>query len=69
MKFGIFVTFLFIIFDTSFYTVIGQTTLKSDCTILYNFINKDDKDYANDCCSGNQGIECFDDGYIKTINE
>jgi len=68
MKFGVFVTFLFLVFDTSFYMVIGQETIKSDCTILYNFINNDDKDYGNDCCLNYQAIECDDNGYIKSIH-
>jgi len=60
MKFGNYVTSLFLIFKTFFYLVNGQTMNgkeKSDCTKLYNFLNGDTKDYANSCCK-NIGIDC-----------
>jgi len=54
MKFRIFVALLFLIYETFFYFVIGQTInneIKSDCTKLYNFLNKDSKDYYRNCCN------------------
>jgi len=61
MKFGNFIILLYLI---SFYLVIGETINeeKSDCSKLYNFINGDDKDYSNNCCS-DTGVKC-DSGYI-----
>jgi len=65
MKFGVFLPFLFLIYATSFYLVGGQTTNegKSDCTVLYNFLNGDSKDYFNNCCTA-AGIKCDKEGYI-----
>jgi len=66
MKFGIFLPFLFLIYETSFYLVKGQTSNegKSDCTLLFNFLNGDSKDYSNDCCKV-AGITCDKEGYIE----
>jgi len=68
MEFG-FITFLFLIYETSFYLVRGQTTnkVKSDCTLLYNFLKGDTKDYADNCCNDPE-IKCFDDGYIQVFS-
>jgi len=69
MKFLSFVAYLLLIFDTSFYLVIGQAVNneKSDCTKLYNFLKGDTNDYANNCC-GSPGIQC-DKGYITFFNK
>jgi len=67
MEFGKFITFLFLIYETSFYLVTGQST-KSDCTKLYNFLKKDSKDYSNSCCENVQGVNCDKDGYITHLS-
>jgi len=69
MKILRFVTFLFLIYGISFYSVIGQTNNKeeSDCTKFYNFIYGDTKDYGDSCCS-DPGITCDNDNYIKDIH-
>jgi len=69
MKFINFVSFLLLIYEASFYLVIGQTinNEKNDCTKLYNFARKDNKVYAiGECCS-EPGIRCSDTGYITNI--
>jgi len=69
MKFGIFLAFLFLLYEVSFYLVSGQTTdNKSDCTKLYNFLNGDDADYANKCCTGTTGLYCDNEGFITYFN-
>jgi len=70
MKFRIFITFLFVIYEISFYLVRGQTTdkEKSDCTLLYNFLKGDTKDYGNNCCKDPE-IQCFNDGYIQVFSK
>jgi len=69
MKFGIFLTFLFLIYETSFYLVSGQTNdNRSDCTKLYNFLKGDDVDYANNCCTNTPGLNCDNEGFITTFN-
>jgi len=70
MKFGNFIIFfLFSIREISFYLVRGQTNNKekSDCTKLYNIINRDSKNYFNSCCE-DDGIECDNEGYITYFN-
>jgi len=68
MKFGNFVSFLFLIYETSFYLAKGQTTNGeiNDCTILYNFVRGDNKVYKDECCS-EYGIVC-ENGYITNIS-
>jgi len=70
MKFGKFLTLLFLIYGTSFYLVRGQANngAKSDCTLLYNFINGDDVDYSNVCCSGTKKVTCDKDGHIIYVS-
>jgi len=62
-----FVIFLFLIYETSFYLVKGQTIVqeKNDCTKLYNYLLETDQ-YYNDsvCCSNNENILCDNEGYI-----
>jgi len=69
MKFGEFIPFLYLIYQSTFYLVIGQTVNneKSDCTKLYNVINGDSKNYGNKCCS-NKLIKCNNEGYIKLFS-
>jgi len=72
MKFRNFVVFLFSIYEISFNLVVGQTTNvgKSDCTVLFNYIRGDNKDYASDCClNGNNIIACDNEGYITYFNK
>jgi len=67
MKFGKFITFLFLIYETFlFYFVMGQTTngQKSDCTLIYNFLNNDTKNYSNTCCSYFDEIICDNENFI-----
>jgi len=64
MKFEKFVVFSFI--NSFFYLVLGQTNEKTDCTILYNFINQDFKNYSNECCES-INIECDEDEYITSL--
>ena len=68
MKFEYFILYLFLIYGAFFYLVAGQTVNeeKSDCTKLYNFMNGDNKDYGDSCCS-DLGIKC-NNGYITVIN-
>jgi len=70
MKILRYVVSLFIIYETSFYFVIGQIVdnKKTDCTILYNFLNGDSIDYANNCCIGENNFEisCDNEGYITS---
>ena len=70
MKFGVFsVTLpLLVFFEMTFNFVTGYVyvSLNSDCTELNNFLNNDNKNYYNDCCS-DPGIECDNDGYITYI--
>jgi len=74
MKILRFVASLSLINKPSFYLVTGQINYnrinyeKSDCTKLYNFINRDSKDYANSCCS-DFGIECDVEGYITSYSK
>jgi len=72
MKFLKFVTSLFLIYELSFYLVRGQriNNEKGDCTKLFNFLNGDSKDYANNCCLDTQEfiLSCDDEGYIKHID-
>jgi len=66
-----FEAYLFLIYETFFYLTIGQTINKekSDCTILYNYINGDSKDYANICCSSFEyPVDCDDEGYITIFS-
>jgi len=67
MNFGIFIPFLFLICEISFYLVTGQSTNeegKNDCTKFLNFVNSDNKTYTDlDCCSNNEIMRC-EDGYI-----
>jgi len=65
MKFALFVTFLFLVYEPFFYLVRGKTINKekSDCTLFYNFVKGDSKDYADNCCE-DSGIECDEEGYI-----
>jgi len=65
MKFGVFITFIFLIYEPSFYSVIGQTTEiePSDCTKLLNFLKGDKKNYDKECCDSSK-IECDEEGYI-----
>jgi len=72
MKLSSFLLFLYLIFESFFYLVIGQKIKneKSDCTKLYNFLNGDTKDYGNDCCTSSDGFfECDSEGYITLIFE
>jgi len=46
MKFGNFVSFLFLIYETSYHLVTEQ----NDCIKLYNFARKDNKVYSDDEC-------------------
>jgi len=66
MYFEKFIVLLFLIYETSFYMVIGQmiNEEKSDCTKLYNFLNGDSQDYSLDCCSDNPKVKCDNEGYI-----
>ena len=70
MIFGVFpVTLpLLVFFEITFNFMTGliYVNLKSDCTKLENFLNNDNKNYYNDCCS-DPGIECDNDGYITYI--
>jgi len=68
MKFGKFVTFLYLIYETSLYLVIAQLVPeeKSDCTKLYNYLKNDSNDYGNNCCL-DAGIQCDADGFITLI--
>ena len=68
MKFGNFISFLFLIFETFFYLVSGKTNQeeKNDCTKFNNFINGDNKIYSDECCSDFR-IKCKD-GYITSID-
>jgi len=68
MKFGIFFTFLLLIYELSYYLAIGQkiNKEKSDCNKLYNFLNNDKKDYDKNCCE-EFGIKCDEEGYITYI--
>jgi len=70
MKFGNFLIFLFLIYTTSFYLVKGQANNggKSDCTLLYNFINGDDVDYSNVCCSETKKVTCDKNGNIIFVS-
>jgi len=63
MKFGKFLSSLFLVCGTSYNLVKGQQyeQEENDCDILYNF-NED----SNDCCL-NPGIECDDEGYITSL--
>jgi len=72
MIFENFVIFLFLIFETSFYLVRGQTNNeeKSDCTKFYNFVHGNTLDYSNSCCLGTDNkyeISCDSDGFIQSI--
>jgi len=63
MNFLKYIEYLFLIYGISFHLVVGQTNNegKSDCTILYNFLNGDTEDYGNSCCSeDNIFIDCDD---------
>jgi len=68
MEHGKFVVFLFLIYETSFYLVMGQTISeeRNDCTKFYNFINGGFEYYDNEiCCSGSDfffGIDCDYEG-------
>jgi len=57
-------------YETPSYFVKGKTLNgeKSDCTIFYNFINGDSKDYADSCCEDN-GIECDEEKYIISFDK
>jgi len=74
MKLGKLVVLLFLICIKKIYVVIGQTinNVKSDCTILYNFVNGDSKDYSNLCCHFKENKEhdeqCDNENYIKELN-
>ena len=67
MKFGNFVLFLFLIYETSFYLVTGKTSEeKNDCTKLYNLVRGDNKVYSlTDCCL-ESGVKC-ENGYITKL--
>jgi len=69
MKFLIYVAYLFLIYKTSIYLVLGQTINNriNDCTKLYNFIKGNSEKYDNSCCEVN-GIECDDEGYITSFD-
>jgi len=70
MKYLKFVTFLFIIYETSFYLVKGQTSNKekNDCTKLMNFINNDVLNYDdNRCCLHKSVIKCENE-YITFLD-
>jgi len=70
MNFLKYIEYLFLIYGISFHLVVGQTNNegKSDCTILYNFLNGDTEDYGNSCCSeDNIFIDCDDEGYITSF--
>ena len=43
-----------------------QTTngQKSDCTLIYNFLNNDTKNYSNTCCSYFDEIICDNENFI-----
>jgi len=42
---------------------------KSDCIILYNYLNGDTKDYGTNCClSDDMNIECDKEGYITILS-
>jgi len=66
MNFGIFITILFIIYETSFYLVIGQAIEKNDCTKLFNYLKGDSIIYERECCI-DLTIICDDDGYILSF--
>jgi len=70
MKFGNFVPLLFLIYETSFYLVMGQTINeeKNDCTKLYNFLYGDNKLYSMEDCCSKLRINCYQ-GYITEIAE
>jgi len=70
MKFSGLFTLLFLIYETTFYSVTGQKVQifggeKSDCTKLNNFINGDFKDYGNSC--SDLDTECDTEGYITDL--
>jgi len=70
MNFLKFITSSFLIFETSFHLVIGQVINKekSDCTILYNFLHGDSKDYSNKCCTSTEFfIDCDSEGHISAF--
>jgi len=48
MKFEIYITFLILIYETSFYLAIEQAIKKSDCTKLYNYLKGYSINYNND---------------------
>jgi len=69
MKFGIFITLLFLILESSLYFVLGETAEEeSDCTKLYNFLYNDDKIYFNNCCNNDSRIKCDHNGNITSFS-
>jgi len=67
---------LFLIYEMSFYLVLGQSetivhtetvkqsetvSVKTDCTKLNNFINGDSIDYSNNCCVNNDTTQILCD--------
>jgi len=67
MKFGNFKDFLLLIYETSFYFVVGQTVNNeemNDCSKLHNFLYGNSKNNTDDCCS-NDNIDCDYEKFIK----
>jgi len=70
MKVLNFIAILFLIYETSFYLVKGQTVgqEKNDCTKIYNFMFIDKNIYDNNCCFQDARIECDNEGYITKFS-
>ena len=69
MKVLIFVASLFLVYETSFHLVLGQTIeFINDCTKLFNFIYGDSREYGRSCCDSN-AIECNKKGFITSFNK
>jgi len=70
MEFEKYIAFLYIIYESFFCLVMGQTINeeKSDCAKLSNFINGSSQDNSNSCCSNNNEIKCDSDGYITYLD-
>jgi len=66
MKFLISVALLFLIYETTFYLVLGQSINeeKTDCTKLLNYLNGDSEDYGNKCCLNTSAIKCDEKYHI-----
>jgi len=66
MKFSRFVESLFLIYEISIYSVVGQfiSERNDDCAKLYTFLYGNPGIINNNCCNSHDGIECDNEGHI-----